>query len=153
MSPLSDLTRLNSNGARQREAPRSDGGVRGRRREARLGAGVEQTGKAASGKDAEKRGGEWGRRRRARQGAGEAPKSKAGSGGDSEEEGRVLGTRRKERPGPARGCCWTATNGWTITRTVDKYESSSQRQACRVTSMHLFSAACKPRWRQVKNSI
>jgi len=60
MSTLSDLTQLNANGARQREAARSDEGVRGRRREARLGAGEEQTGKAASGADAEKRGGEWG---------------------------------------------------------------------------------------------
>jgi len=77
MSTLSDLPRLKSNGARQREAPRSDGGVRGRRREAML---EEQTGKAASGVDAEKRGREWGRRRRARRGAGKAPKSKAGSG-------------------------------------------------------------------------
>jgi len=99
----------------------------------RGGAGEAPRGNAGG---ADRQGRERGRRRKARQGVGEAPKSKEGSGegaeeqggerGDSEEQGRVLGTRRKERPGPARGCCWTDTNGLTISRTVDNYESNSQ---------------------------
>jgi len=77
-STLSDLTRLNSNGARQREAPRR-------------GAGEARRSKAGSGGGADRQGLERGRRRKARRRVGEAPMSKAGSGGGAEEQGGERG--------------------------------------------------------------